>query len=815
MRQNNIEDIYTLSPAQEGILFHSLYDSESGLYVSQISCVLKNLNVEALESAWRKVMNRHSILRTAFIWEKLRKPHQIVRREARLPWDKRDWRNLPTLEQGRRLESFLEEDRRRGFTLSQAPLMRMGLFRLTEDSHQLVWTHHHLLLDGWSIFLVLKEVCRNYESLCLGRAPACETSYQFRGYIDWLNRQDMSKAEEYWRDLFKGGASPTSRRLDLVPEGLAGKSGGYTSQLLQLSKETVDDLSQFARRRRVTINTLVQGAWTILLSRLFSDPDPVFGVTVSGRPGDLPGIESIVGLFINILPLRVKVTPEAPLLSWLTGLQNLQVEMRQYEYSPLSQIQKWAEVKPGAPIFSSIVSFENYPTPVQTEVFPLENSMREQNKSIEIENFRWISKSNYPLTLIVGPRAGLSLQLVYDARYFSADVVARLLHDFESLLRRFVERPEATLEEIVEFLNVSEKERQVKDQRRREESIQARLKNVKLTPVSLPKGELVKTGFLDHEKQAPYLIEPAAEGVDLSGWAGGHLDLIEGKLLEYGAVLFRGFNLKSIPEFERVARAICPELFGEYGDLPRENVNGKVYTSTPYPPDQSILFHNESSHLRRWPMKIAFYCMKAASWGGETPIADCRKVYQSLDPAIRERFRQKKVMYVRNYIAGLDTDWQSFFGTADRCQVEKHCRQHDIAFEWIENNALKTWQVCDAVATHPKTREAIFFNQIQLHHTSSIEPALLESLLSLYKQEGLPRQAHYGDGSPIENDVMEAVGEVYRNAKVSFPWREGDVLLLDNMLTAHSRNPYVGERKIVVAMGEMVSDGQVQRFGRG
>jgi alpha-ketoglutarate-dependent taurine dioxygenase len=432
--------------------------------------------------------------------------------------------------------------------------------------------------------------------------------------------------------------------------------------------------------------------------------------------------------------------------------------------------------------------------------------MRQQSKSIEIGNFRWISKSNYPLTVIVGPHTGLSLQIVHSTQNFSADKVARLLNDFENLLRLFVEHSEATLKEIARLLKANRRDRQITDQNRHERSIYARLKNVKPNPISMPRGELIKTGFIDQKEHIPFFIEPTTGGVDLSEWAKNRLDFVEAKLQEYGAILFRGFNLKLISDFERVAQAICPELFSEYGDLPRENVDGKIYTSTPYPSDQTILFHNESSHLHSWPMKIAFYCVKAAMQGGETPIVDCRKVYRMLNPSVRERFRQKKVMYVRNYIAGLDIDWSTFFQTTDRVQVEKYCRQSNIGFEWKENDVLKTWQVRDVITKHPKSNEMIFFNQLQLYHISSIEQELLKSLLLLYREEGLPRQVYYGDGSPIEHSIMDEIGEIYRKAAVAFRWQVGDFLLLDNMLTAHGRNPYVGNRKIVVAMGEMMSD---------
>ena len=339
--------------------------------------------------------------------------------------------------------------------------------------------------------------------------------------------------------------------------------------------------------------------------------------------------------------------------------------------------------------------------------------------------------------------------------------------------------------------------------------------NVAPQAVNLTHVNLTKTRYLSSEQTMPLVIQPALDDVDLIDWARSHRESIEKQLLEHGAILFRGFNTESASDFEQFALRICPELFGEYGDLPREGVSGKVYGSTPYPADQAILFHNESSHLQRWPMKIWFYCMQPAEQGGETPIVDCRRVYEALDPKIRERFIERKLMYVRNYVDGLDVSWQDFFRTTDKSVVEEYCRKASIDFEWKNGEVLQMRQVCDAVLTHPKTGEAVFFNQLQAHHVSCLEPATRASLLSLLKEEDLPRNVYYGDGTPIEDSVIDEIREIYGQLAINFPWQKGDILMLDNMLAAHGRNPYVGERKIVVAMGEMITNQNVYFNGNG
>ena len=319
----------------------------------------------------------------------------------------------------------------------------------------------------------------------------------------------------------------------------------------------------------------------------------------------------------------------------------------------------------------------------------------------------------------------------------------------------------------------------------------------------------VRESQLKPDQPLPLILEPAADQVDLADWAKNNRDYIEQKLAQHGGILFRGFQLKGAQDFERVAGSICKKLYSEYGDLPREGVAENVYTSTPYPEDKSILYHNESSHMERWPSKINFFCITVAKEGGATPIADCRKVYQGLDPKVREKFEEKGLTYVRNFSEGLDVNWRRFFSTEDKSVVEESCHKAGMTCEWTANDGLRIRQRCRAVLTHPVTGEKSFFNQVQLHHVHCLEPAVRQSLLSIFKREDLPRHVYYGDGSAIEDSVMDHVGEIYEKNAVRFQWQQGDLVSLDNMLTAHARDPYVGPRKIVVALGDMVEGAEL------
>ncbi|MGK9171390.1 TauD/TfdA family dioxygenase [Inquilinus limosus] len=301
----------------------------------------------------------------------------------------------------------------------------------------------------------------------------------------------------------------------------------------------------------------------------------------------------------------------------------------------------------------------------------------------------------------------------------------------------------------------------------------------------------------------PLLVEPGDGAPSLIEALPEIRPIIDRHLLVEGGLLFRGFALDGADAFRAFAAGFGhPLLTYEFGSTPRSKVTQGVYTSTEYPPHQHIPLHNEQAYTRDWPMKIWFYCQQAAPEGGETPIADSRAVYHAMPPALRDRFVEKGLMYVRNYGNGLDVSWQQVFGTEDRAEVEAYCRGHGIDCEWKPDGELRTRQVCQGAIAHPVTGEMVWFNQAHLFHVSNLEPEVRSTLLELVDESDLPRNVYYGDGSPIEDEALATVREVLEAHKISFPWQAGDVLMLDNMLTAHARAPFKGPRKVIVAMAE-------------
>lgn len=436
----DIQDIYELSPLQKGILFHSLYAPEEGLYFIQFSYTVRgHLNLDFLERAWQQLIDRHTVLRTNFYWEEIDKPLQVVHRQVTVPIEQQDWRDISSIEQAEQLRSFLKRDRQRGFDFSKAPLMRMTVICLGERTYQIVWSKHHLILDGWSGALVMEEFFQRYQAFCQGQAVPLIEGIPFKNYIAWLRKQDLSEAELYWRRTLSNVKAHTAL-THLESNTLSSYEEKYDDELIAMSATLTRQLQSLAQRHRLTVNTLFQGAWALLLSRYSCQTQVVYGCGVSGRPVDLDNTESMVGVFINTLPVCVSVDPEQSLLPWLKQLQAQLSEMRQYEYSPLVEVQGWSQISRGLPLFESIVVFENYPSAqVSTS----------DEAELEFLDFTGFYKTNYPLNVIGYPGPELKIGINYDCRRFEATTITGILEHFEILLQEMVTHLDGPLQSLL------------------------------------------------------------------------------------------------------------------------------------------------------------------------------------------------------------------------------------------------------------------------------------------------------------------------------------------------------------------------------
>jgi amino acid adenylation domain-containing protein len=432
----NVEDIYPLSPLQEGMLFHTLKEPGTGIYISQYTCKLTgNLDHELFQRSWQAVIRRHQALRTAFFWEDLDEPLQVVRSEIELDWKTEELEERSESEFTEWLEAYLQHDRVRGFNPDRAPLMRFRLFRFNEHTYQWVWSFHHILYDGWSTTIILQEVFQLYHKLCRGETFTEHPAHPYRDYIAWLQKQDLSQAELFWKEQLKNISAPTP----LVTRRLQGDVKGHNYKELLLSSQTTAELRSSAQKQRLTLNTMIQGAWALLLHRYSGEEDILFGTTVSGRPASLEGVERMVGLFINTLPVRVMIEPTRSLSSWLGKHQENQIQTREFEYSPLVKVHEWSVLPPGLPLFQSIVVFENMPVDDAAEYLETE---------IKISDVSYRDQSNYPLALLAMPGERLRLIAVYDSSLFDKVSISRLLNHLQILLQSFIAKPDQMIKEL-------------------------------------------------------------------------------------------------------------------------------------------------------------------------------------------------------------------------------------------------------------------------------------------------------------------------------------------------------------------------------
>lgn len=420
-----VADVYPLSPSQAGMVFHTLAEPGAGVYLVQAVYELDGpVPTEVLGGAMQRLVDHHPMLRTAFVWEGLGKPVQVVHEPGPAAVAVLDWADRP---EGS-LAEFLAADRARGLELGPAPAFRAAIVRTAPERHAVVWTFHHALLDGWSAELLLGELLETCEAAAAGREAAPGERRPFKDFIAWLGTRDEAAAQSFWSGELAGFTTPTSIR----PEAPVTTATEHRTVVREAPADLTSRLLAFARAHRLTPSTVVQGAWSLLLSRYAGHDDVVFGVTTSGRPAALAGVEGMVGMFLVTVPTRVRIDDEAAVVSWLAELQAAGLRRAEHEHSPLVDIQRWSALPPGVALFDSILVYENVP--------------RHRNRgAVAVHATQYLDNSNYPLALIVSPRDRLTFKVLVDPKAYSAGTVDRLLDHLVTLLQAIVEDPEAPL----------------------------------------------------------------------------------------------------------------------------------------------------------------------------------------------------------------------------------------------------------------------------------------------------------------------------------------------------------------------------------
>ncbi|WLG66450.1 non-ribosomal peptide synthetase [Pseudomonas brassicacearum] len=436
-----LDDLYPLSPMQQGLLFHTLYEQAAGEYINQLRVDVQGIDAQRFADAWQATLDAHEILRSGFVWQgDLEQPLQIVRRQVELPFTALDWRGRDHLAEA--LNERAEAERRQGFDLTQAPLLRLVLVQTEAERWHLIYTHHHILMDGWSNAQLLGEVLQRYS----GRLPKANVG-RYRDYIAWLQRQDAQLSETFWTDQLAALQEPT-RLARVISVGEIHSGHGDHFQTLDASRTQA--LEQFARQQKVTLNTLVQAAWLLLLQRYTGHDSVAFGATVAGRPADLPGIEQQVGLFINTLPVIAAPRPDQSVGAWLQAVQAQNLSLREFEHTPLADIQRWAG-QGGEALFDNILVFENY---------PIAQALAEgAGQGAVFGEVTHLEQTHYPLSVAVTLGQTLALHYSFDRAHFSPAAIEGISAHLLQLLERFAESAVRNLGQIA-LVSAEEQARQ-------------------------------------------------------------------------------------------------------------------------------------------------------------------------------------------------------------------------------------------------------------------------------------------------------------------------------------------------------------------
>ena len=431
----SVVSVYPLSPMQEGMLFHSLFDNDHGVYFEQLSVeVLGSVDRELLKRAWVQVVNRHPALRSAFLWQELDRPLQLVYKEIDMEINELDWRHISSDQESMRLDAWLEKDRQRGFDFDKPGLMRLAWVDMPDNRSRLIWSFHHIVLDGWSLPLVMGEVFQTYGLLAKGEDATLPAAGNYEDFISYLEQVDKGDALQFWKLYLSEFEAATPLPNMKSNNGVSEKI--FEEQHLKLDEAFTTRIQNFAREEHVTLNTMIQAAWGVLLSRYSGEKDVVFGTTVSGRPTDLPNVENIVGLFINTLPLRISLDERTTIGPLLKRMQEEQVDLRRFEFTPLVDIHRHSQVPGDQSLFDSILVFENY---------PVGEAVHSADELLDFGHITTIEHTNFPVTLIVEPANELLIKLSYDSSLFDYVAIERVLEHLRTLLHGMLSQPDVPL----------------------------------------------------------------------------------------------------------------------------------------------------------------------------------------------------------------------------------------------------------------------------------------------------------------------------------------------------------------------------------
>ncbi|KZN46930.1 non-ribosomal peptide synthetase [Pseudoalteromonas luteoviolacea] len=791
---------YDLAPAQMSLWLSDQMVQEQDKHAFNISGAVTlrgELDIDLLQQAFSLVVARHASLRMRFE-EHLGEASMIVADDVEFKLATHDLSHLALILRDEHTQKLQKEFENQPFNLDSAPLLRAMLVKLAGREFLLSVSMHHIISDGWSTGVLIDDLGKAYQALTTQQSPNWQPlEIDYVDYAQWQQAMQSQEAgqllRDYWRDHL--AAAPANSALPNHyprPAQLSNEGSLVTGSF---DADQTKRLKAFASEQRLSLNALLLSGYFLFLHAVNDKPDVIVGSDFAGR--DNPALEALIGFFVRVLPQRSKLKEEFLVIDFIKQTQDLSLQVMAHQALGLESLTELVDT----PRVNNI-------QPLVQQLFVMQNTPQQQWPMAEIslepvESLSAIS-SKFDSALFVIEADELQCQWVFRKQLYNPEIMQQWLGRWQQCVLQLIEMSEQPVRNVISPMIQEFKTMQKAARGNSFSGLKKGLKKRAKAPAAP-----IKTYFLPETEQFPILVEPTSPDLDPINWASNNRDVIDGYLQQYGGIIFRNFALQSPQEFESFADAIQPGLYGQYGDLPKKEGGKKTYKSTPYPERQMILYHNESSHLGKWPRKQWFFCELPSKVGGATPIVDCRRMLKELPEELVAKIKEKELLYVRNFIPNLDVAWQDFYKTDDKAEVEARLTASNTEFRWLDNGGLQTRTKTHGVIKHHLSGEESFFNQVQLHHESCLEASVRDDLLEMVGHEYLPRNVFFGDGTPISYEEMAIIGEAYERCAVRFDWQKGDVVMLDNMLAAHARDPYEEPRKIVVAMGDMVSQAQL------
>ncbi|WP_144635198.1 non-ribosomal peptide synthetase [Bordetella genomosp. 13] len=797
------------------------------------------MDLDAMEAALNAVVARHEALRTVFVESGDGEVGASILSDATLALERVDVSRVP--EAGRRAaaEEALRARAGQPFDLASGPLVRAAIAPLRQDSHLLFLCVHHIVFDGWSQAVFVRDWVEAYRARLERRDPHWPAlAVQYPDYAAWQCGRVRSRRDAlagFWARKLQDAPALSRPAVyagvsDADPAA-AGKAGAVpggaglpdVGQIrTELDAAATRGLRELGQSHGASLFAVLLAAFAPVLHGAAEQDDVVIGTDSAGRTH--AELEPLVGFFVNVLPMRLRRAPALPFGAWLKSVHADLLDALDHADLPFDQIVEAGRVRRRrgqAPLVQVLFVMQNLPQ-ARFELPGL---------SVEVVDSA-AERGKFDLAVFVSESdAGLRADWVYRRALYSQAGMERLAQAWQAGLGRVAQDAQVSLDALVYRPAAAARGQTAAP----DASGQATADGAPVQAGAKPSAKLDQLRALHAARKAqagpaataqaqvqahaaprvvhdllpgsarsfPLVVRAEGIGLDAVQWAREHREEIETLVLRHAGLLLRGFPLQTPRDFEAFAEAIEPGLYGQYGDLPKKEGGRNIYRSTPYPEQEMILYHNESSHLDRWPRKQWFFCELPSVTGGATPIVDCREMLRILPAALVDEFERKELLYVRTFTPRLDVGWRDFYKTDDRREVEARLLAAGASFEWLDGETLQTRHRCAAVIRHPVSGDRAFFNQVQLHHVACLDPDVRTDLLAMVGARRMPRQVYFGDGSPIPDDTMALLGRAYEACAVRFAWQRGDVVMLDNMLAAHARDPYTGPRKIVVAMGAM------------